>query len=178
VLVKRVVNVLAGYGMSPQNFTMSADAASGFSLKISNIGKIEARQAQLNMYRLKEHEMFEVERIIWNFHNPGKQIADDVEFEIDFAEMSFPKDPAEQVKMDEFELRHNVITEIDLIMRKNPDLDEEQAIEQWKKNKEFNQAALPQMGIQPFQQPGQQQNNFQPGGPNAVQTQGQRPQAR
>ena len=161
VIKQRILNVLAGYGISPQNFTMSAQAASGFSLKISNIGKIEARQMQLPSYRQGEHQLYDVEKIIWNFHRPEAKISDEAEFEIDFAEIAFPKDPGEQVKQDEFNLRHNIITEIDLIKRSNPDIDDEQAERQWRENKVFNEASQPQIGIQPAQQPGQQQRTGQ-----------------
>ena len=82
VIKQRIVNVLAGYGISPQNFTMSAQATSGFSLKISNIGKIEARQIQIPMYRLKEHEIYGVERIIWNYHRPSEKISEEEEFNV------------------------------------------------------------------------------------------------
>jgi hypothetical protein len=155
VIKERIMNVLAGYGISPENFTMSASPQSGFALKISNIGKLEARDSQVPMYRKKERELYEIEKTIWNYHNPGKSISDEAEFQVDFAERTFPKSPDEQVTQDEFDLRHNVITEIDILMRKNPDLTEETAKELYIKNKTFNEANQPQpVQIQPFQQPG------------------------
>jgi hypothetical protein len=135
---------------------MSASPQSGFALKISNIGKLEARENQIPMYRLKERELYEVEKIVWNYHNPSKRIADEAEFQVDFAEVNIPKSPDEQVTQDEFDLRHNLTTEVEILMRKNPDLTEEMAKELYIKNKTFNEANQPQpVQIQPFQQPGQ-----------------------
>lgn len=155
VIKERIMNVLAGYGISPQNFSMSGSPTSGFALKISNIGKIESREAQLPLYRNKEHELFDIERIIWNYHNPTKKIPYEARLEVDFAELTFPKSPDEKVKQDEFNLRHNIITEVDILIRENPDLTEEQALERYKENKAFNEANKPApIQLNPIQQPG------------------------
>lgn len=151
---KRIITVLAGYGISPENFTMSAAPTSGFSLKISNIGKIEARKKQLPLYRKREKEIYDIERTIWN-HHEVKQMPDDAELEVDFAEMEFPKDPDEQIKQDEFNLRHNIETEIDILKRHNPDLTDDTALEQYKENKAFNEANQPApIEIAQIKQPG------------------------
>lgn len=155
VIKERIMTVLAGYGISPENFTMSATPQSGFSLKISNIGKIEARENQISMYRLGERETFEKERIIWNSHNPGKQISKDAVLQIDFVELEFPKSPQEKAMEFNFLYEHNAITELDIIMRNNPDLTEEQAKEEYAKNKAFNEANKPIIQLNPIQQPGQ-----------------------
>jgi hypothetical protein len=143
LIKERIMQVLTGYGISPQNFTMSGSPTSGFALKISNIGKIESRESQLPLYANKEQELFDIERIIWNYHNPTSTIPDEAKLEVDFAELNFPKSPEESIKEDEFNIRHNVITEIDLIRRNNPDFTEEQALEEFQKNKAFNEANQP-----------------------------------
>jgi hypothetical protein len=161
IIKERIVNVLAGYGISPQNFTMSGSPTSGFALKISNIGKIESREAQLSLYRNKEQELFNIERIVWNYHNPTNKLDENAKLMVDFAEMKFPKSPDEQITKDEFDLRHNVKTEIDLIIRDNPDLTKEQAEVLYQENKTVNQANAPQ--------PIQLNTLQQPGGTNALQ---------
>jgi hypothetical protein len=154
LIKERIVNVLTGYGISPQNFTMSGSPTSGFALKISNIGKLESREAQLPLYRNREKQIFDIERIVYNYHNT-EGIPDEAELEVDFAEISFPKSPQEQITQDEFDLRHNVITEIDIMQRKNPDLTDEMAIERHAKNKQFNEMSQPQtVELNPIQQPG------------------------
>lgn len=161
VIKERIQTVLAGYGISPENFTMSASPQSGFSLKISNIGKIESRESQVPMYRFSENEVFDKEKIIWNVHNPGKKISDDAKFQIDFAELLFPKSPDEKVKEFNFLQLHNAKTDIDLIRTLNPDLSEEEAREELAKNKIINEANKPVIGLSPIQQPGGTKKGFQ-----------------
>ena len=115
-LQDRIVYVLVGYGISPQNFTMSASPSSGFALKISNIGKLEARQNQMPLYRKNEQKIFHIERTIWNYHNLSKPIDMASSLIADFIEPNYPKSPDEQIKEDEFNLMHNITTEIDLLM--------------------------------------------------------------
>ena len=155
-LVKhRIFTSLSGYGVSPDNFTLSADAQSGFALQISNMGKMESRQAQIPTYNTAEKKIFNIERVIWNYHKPNEKIADEAELVIDFAEPTYPQSAEEKVKSAEFGLMHNIITEIDLLMRHNPDLTEEQAEELYAKNKAFNEANKKTVTITPATQPGQ-----------------------
>jgi hypothetical protein len=155
VIKERIMNVLSGYGISPENFTMSASPQSGFALKISNIGKLEVRESQLPMYRQKEKELYDIEKVIWNYHRPTEKIDEDAKLETDFAEVEFPKSPDEKIKKDEFDLRHNLITEVKILQRENPDLTEDMALETYMENKVFNEANQPQpIQMNPIQQPG------------------------
>jgi hypothetical protein len=148
---KRIQQVMLTYNVSPQNFTASGSAASGLSQMISNQGKIEAREQQLEAYRIGEKALFEVVRVVWNEHKKDKQIPWDSKFSVDFAEIEFPKSGDEQIKEDEFYKAHNIITDIDIMVRENPDLSREQAENQLRENQKVNEAnrAL----IAPLQQP-------------------------
>lgn len=156
VIKERIMTVLAGYGISPENFTMSAAPSSGFALKISNMGKVEARKMQIPMYHLGEKETFDKERIIWNTHRPTELISKDAELIVDFAELDFPKSTKEKAEEFNFLQAHNILTEIDLIMQMNPELTREQAEEEYARNKAFNDANKPVVQINPVQQPGGQ----------------------
>ena len=152
-IIDRIINVLTSYNISPQNFTMSAQPSSGFALMISNIGKLESRQSQIPLYRKNEKKIFEIERIIWNYHNISNPISWDAQFISDFVEPEFPKSADEQIKEDEFNLLHNLTTEVELLMRNNPDLTREQAEEQHKVNKASNKQDQTQISIRPIEQP-------------------------
>lgn len=155
IIERRILQVLSGYNISPQNFTMSADAQSGLAMEISNMGKLEARQSQLPLYTAREKEVFEVEKKVWNYHRPGEAINEDAELVVDFAEITFPKSPDEQVKEFEFLKKNNAVTDIDLIMDRNPELTREQAEVIYTKNKAFNDANRPApIQLQPMRQPG------------------------
>jgi hypothetical protein len=168
LLQDRIMGVLAGYGISPENFTMSASPQSGFALKISNIGKLEAREQQIPGYTLSEKELFDVERSVWNYHKPSNKISEDAELKVDFAEIEFPKSPKEKAEEFNFLQAHNVVTEIDLIMKNNPDLTEEQAEQVYAENKAFNDANRPEpVQLNPMKQPNNQPPNNKPIPPKA-----------
>ena len=151
---ERITTVLAQQGISPQNYELSGTPQSGFALKINNQGKMEAREAQLPHYRKKEKELFELSRVVYNYHNPNEQIPMDMEFQFDPAEIKFPMTQEETQNEFTFRKQYNAATAIDLIRSINPDLTEEQAREVYIKNKEFNQAETPTVTMAPPEQPG------------------------
>jgi hypothetical protein len=155
LIKERIMTVLAGYGISPENFSMSASPQSGFALKISNIGKLEARENQIPGYAYSEKELFDIERTVWNYHRPKEKISEESELVVDFAEVTFPKSSKEKAEEFNFLQAHNVVTEIDLIKSKNPDLTNEQALKLYMKNKAFNDANRPEpVQMNPIRQPG------------------------
>jgi hypothetical protein len=165
VIKDRIYTVLATYGMSPENFSLSASPQSGFAAKINQQGKLEVRQAQLPIYRLKEKELFEIEKVVWNYHNPLLPIDVNTELSIDFAEVEFPQTTDEYIKEMEFKKRNNIITDIDMLMEYNPDLTDDEAKTKYSENKTINQSNQQiNIGLRPINQPGQNNNM---GGENA-----------
>jgi len=143
---------LTNYNISPENFTMSGNPQSGFAAKISREGQMEARQAQIPVYRERETALFNVMRIVWNTDEPTKKISEDAKFDINFGEIDVPMSADEEMKQDTFDIQNNVITPIDIIQRNDPDLDEKEAVEKYLKNKAFNSS---QRGtLTPPEQPG------------------------
>lgn len=141
---KRINMCLAGYGVSPENFSMSGQAQSGLALQISNMGKIEARKDQVDIYRLAENELFNIERIVYNYHavQSNKPLLDvKLKFSVDFEEPSFPRDKAEEASWLTFLKQNNAITDIDIIMGENPDLTKEEAMAVYNQNKAMNTSA-------------------------------------
>ena len=153
VIEKRITMALTNYGISPQNFTLSAAPQSGFSMQMSNIAKLEAREDQLPIYRNIEKKLFKITRSIWNYHNPGKKINEKARLKIDFAEVVFPQSPDEKEKEFAFLKRNNAKTDIDLIMENNPDLTRDDAIKEYAENKAFNQANTTGVTSEPAGQP-------------------------
>ena len=90
---------------------------------------------------------------------PSKKIADNAEVVVDFEEPHFPKSGKEKAEEFNFLQSHNIVTEIDLMMKHNPDLTKEQAEEEYAKNKAFNEANKPIVAVPSVQQPGQKPPN-------------------
>ena len=151
---KRIYMVLAGYGVSPENFSMSGQAQSGLALQISNMGKLEARQDQIDMYRMAEEQLFEIERIVYNTNalNEGRELLDvKLDFRADFSEPSFPIDRAQEAAWLTFLKQNNAITDLDIIKKENPDLDDDAAMAKFIKNKAINQKQS--VTLQPLETP-------------------------
>lgn len=150
-LNSQITAFLSNYHISPANFTLSGTPQSGYTMQISNQAKLEYREDQIDIYREREHELFRVSRIVWNTDVSDKAINEEAEFAIDFAEITFPLSPDEKSQSFTFLKQNNAVTDINLIMERNPDLSEEDAIMLYNKNKAFN--ASQKVSLEPPQIP-------------------------
>jgi len=158
IIKNRAIMILSAYGISPQNFTMSAIPASGFALELDNRQLLEDRQNKLSVLREKEDETFKKTRIVWNFHNPNKPIDIKSMFKMDFGEIDFPKSEQDLATEKTVKIKNSVETPIDWIMQENPDLTREEAEKVFQENKAINQTNGRGVAIQPTQQPGSQED--------------------
>lgn len=166
VIKERIVSVLSNYGISPQNFTMSGQPASGFAIMLDNRALLEMREDAIPIYREKEKELFGVMQSVWNYHNPDKMINVKSEFKIDFGEVTFPQSVDEKSRSMTVLMRFNVKTPLDYIKEDNPDLTDEAAMRVFQKNKAINQEITGGVTLQAPAQPGQQKPEDFKGGIN------------
>jgi hypothetical protein len=68
----------------------------------------------------------------------GSVDANSIGVEVDFTDTTPPLAPQEQILTDEQELRYNLITPVDLMMRKDPTLTRDEAKKRIEKNKKEN----------------------------------------
>jgi hypothetical protein len=151
-LIERVKTGLAQYGLDADSFQRSGNGESGIKLKIKKEGIIERRQDQIPLYREYEHQLFEMTRIVNNYHSTD-EISDKAEFQIDFGEIKVENDSMEEANVWQTEITNNVSTPVDWIMQNNPDLDDEQAREIFEKNKAINGGNLGNIPTQPIKNP-------------------------
>lgn len=152
-VLNRISMAMAQQGIPPSAFTLTGQPQSGYSLKIDRSSLMDIRDKEIPNYRRIEAELFEMMRIVNNHSfggNGEKEIPTDAEFHIDFAEMRFDPSPDEQMRKDTFDLSNNLVTPVDLIMRDNPDLSEDDAMALWMKNKAITTAKV----AAPLRQPG------------------------
>ena len=117
------------------SFVEGTTAESGIALKIRNQELMEDRKSDLIRWRELESEIYKIERALLRTYagfDPGE------EFAVDFKENSEMLTPDEQQARDTWDLEHNLVNLVELLMRRNPDLDEKQAEEQIKRNMEIN----------------------------------------
>ena len=108
------------------------ETPSGIALKIKDLERFEDYQDDLDLYRMYEFDLYDIEKKIASYNN----ISLPEELKIDFKEPEYPKTVQDQILMDEHRLKHHMVDEIGLLMESNKDLSEEQAKATIQKNRE------------------------------------------
>ena len=117
------------------------ETPSGIALKIKDLERFEDYQDDLELWRMYEHEFYNVEREIAAYNNiklPDK-------LKLDFKEPEYPKTVQDQILLDEHRLKHHMLDEVDLLMEYNNDLSRKEAEKIVEKNKESRQEAINNM---------------------------------
>lgn len=146
----RIIMVFSQVGIPPSAIQLSGTPESGIAIRLDKQSLMEFREDDIEIYREKEKALFEVVRIINNFHNTEK-ISEDAEINIDFAEITFPTTRQEEAAADALEIQNNSLTGWQILQRKNPDLTDDQAKEKYQENKDFNSNQLG--GLSEIEQP-------------------------
>ena len=108
------------------------ETPSGIALKIKDLERFEDYQDDIELWRMYEHELYNIEREIAAYNNislPDK-------LKLDFNEPEYPKTVQDQVTLDEHRLKHYMIDEVDLLMEYNKDLSRKEAEKTVETNKE------------------------------------------
>ena len=100
----------------------SGDAPSGAALRIMEMENLESRISDIPKWRDWEHERYEVDRQIVRVHT-GKDMGDN--YAVDFAEIEFPTDQAQEFARLEFMMDKGLMDRTDLIRHFNPDISDE-----------------------------------------------------
>ena len=99
------------------------ETPSGIALKIKDLERFEDYQDDLDLYRMYEYDLYDIEKKIALYNN----ISLPEELKIDFKEPEYPKTVQDQILMDEHMLTHHMIDEVGLLMKYNKDLSRAEA---------------------------------------------------
>lgn len=113
------------------------EVPSGISLMIKDLESKEDYFDDIALWRLYEHQFYNVERAIAEYN--GIMLSE--EFGVDFEEIQYPKTVQDQILKDEFDLKHNLTTEAKMMVRENKDLTLEQAQAELEANRSANEQA-------------------------------------
>ena len=114
-------------GLSGNEMTLDPTMASGISKIQDSAYAVEAREDMISTLEEFEHELFEISRVVWNYHNPGKKISDKAVFSVKFAEQKVMKTTDEKIKEREAALKLGIASRVDFILEDNPTFTREQA---------------------------------------------------
>jgi hypothetical protein len=163
-LIKEVADVIDWHiiklcvlkGLDPNRIVGQLTEASGFAKIVDAIEQMELRRDSLEPCKEYEQERFEITRLVnnyWANTSTGskfglKKIPDDKKLVVDFAEIKAPVDAETQILVDDFLLKRNAISIMDIVRRQNPDLTDEELEKVLITNKQQNEKYLPEVDIQ------------------------------
>jgi len=112
----------------------SETTASGISLIVQWYPLVGFLNKKRSSFRVSEEELVEMSLLVYLLNHGKKDALKDYSFTVNYDEGSAPKSAEEQIKIDKFELELAVTSPVEIMMRKDPDLTEDEALEKLKKN--------------------------------------------
>ena len=109
-------------GLPASSLSTDPTEESGVSKLVDNAELQEMRRDDVALWRRYEHQLFDLIRIVWNVHNPGRKLSENATLKIDFGDpkqVTSEKDQAETwLALEEL----GVISPVDVVLERNPDL--------------------------------------------------------
>ena len=135
-LVKTLLDVCAQNNHLHVSFAESSSdrPTSGIALKIKDLERFEDYQDDLELYRLYEYKIYQVEKALAK----SIKIKLPKEFHIDFNEPQYPQTAQDQIALEKWELENNLVNSADLLVKRNKELDIEEAKKIIQENKGLN----------------------------------------
>lgn len=112
------------------------EVPSGISLMIKDLERHEDFIDDKEIYRQYEHDFYKVEYAISQFNDLG--LPDPKRFKVDFSEVEYPMTTQDKIMLNEYKLKHNLVTEAQLLAEENKDISVEEAEKIIEDNKEKN----------------------------------------
>lgn len=137
-------------GLNPSAVLAQLKDTSDYQKIMDAVDQMEMRKDDLEVCRTYEKDRFEITRKVWNAHAQEfgkKEIPEDLTLKVDFAEIEIHKTPADEQAEFEFELKYNLTTPAEFLMKRNPDLDLKEAQQIIDDNLKFNQKLQKKTGI-------------------------------
>lgn len=133
----QLYQVGSAYGISAENFKLTATETSGFARMISKERLLEIRKSQVKNYRNIEQAIFEASAIANNLYSLGNEITDSAKLTVDFIDPDFPSPPIEELAVVEKKMSLGLTNILEVIKSENPDIKtDEEAEEVLEKNLE------------------------------------------
>jgi hypothetical protein len=113
-----------------------SERKSGYALLVQNKELQEIRDNDIDLFKIYEKELFETIKAVWNYHNVSNRFGDST-LKVNFFD---PTQVQAEEKADFWSkmIEMGAMSPVDIIMRLDPDLSEEQAKQKFNQNKLVN----------------------------------------
>jgi hypothetical protein len=135
-------------GLSPQQYQAEVSKISGIAKSIDNTEIEEIRKNKTNVMRMFETDLFEVIKVVYNYHNPSNKISDKAVFSIKFPEPKIMESQTDKNARREFGLGKNIMSRVDMILEDNPGMSREKAQEKFNQIVAENRKIKDEFGIE------------------------------
>jgi len=141
IIQKQIQIISNAYNVSLDWFDQS-QPQSGFALLVRNLDLLEDRQLAIQRWKMIEQKIYKIIQRQSEIYNVDK--LPDAELTVDYPDVSFPLQQAEELERLEFNYKYNIDTPLSQIMSENPEFDEKQALKKYEENKKLNAKLTPQ----------------------------------
>ena len=136
------------YGISMAAVRGNSSSTSGYAMKIQESRLERKRVDSTPLCRAALLQWWEIVKTIHNTHNAtAAKVPQDAELIIDFVEPEYNNDPATTLDIQIKEIEQGLVSPVDILMRRNPDLDESAAKALYEKNLSDRQAINRRFGL-------------------------------
>ena len=131
---KTIFGIAGNYGISAENFKLTAAATSGFARLISKERLNELRGEQKKIWRGAESDCFETVGAVVETYDTGfPNIPESAKFSVDFAEDRLIEDPQAAIALTKQRLEMGLTNLLDVIKDENPDITTDEEAEAYLK---------------------------------------------
>ncbi|MDD5391087.1 MAG: hypothetical protein PHD37_17250 [Gallionellaceae bacterium] len=127
VIKGKVMAIANNYGISSENFNVTGNIASGYSLRVANRALEEIREQDKLVAQKTEVELFNLVRLI-NNTDGGEIIPENLELRWNPGEISYPPAMWEEQSRWEFEFQNGIKNQIDYLIDDDPELTRDEAM--------------------------------------------------
>jgi len=141
---EREVSLAATYGINAATYKAEGHPESGFAKKLDQDKVLRESTRRRKFFTKAEQDLYQnIAKTLEEYPMPAIGKLDPVaELEVDFSEPTFEEDPQTQARTDAIELKYNAVSIIDIMRRKEPDLNDVELVEMAYKNKRINDAFM------------------------------------
>lgn len=126
-------------GLSPQSMANDAEGQSGIAKAYDSYELTIKKDSHKHIMKQFEKQLYEKIKLVYNYHTTGDKLSDEVTFKVDIIEDEPEMDLTKEIERTNFELDKNIISIVDLMIKKNPDLNTDEAIQILQENKKINE---------------------------------------
>ena len=116
-------------GLTASSMSTNPTQESGVSKLVGNSELEEQRRDQIALFAGYEQQLFSLFRIVWNHHNPLRQMSEAASLRVQFFDPKPTLSGLEQAKEWDLLLDRQLISPVDIMIERDPDLTREEAKE-------------------------------------------------